>query len=449
MKILHCIAVLLVLLILILPHTFAYSIPSSGIVLSSDILETNSIDFSYPVPLILAPSDISPTLFQFSPVPFYVGYRDSSGVISNVTSTRTVPSIDQFVRLQISNQDTVFRVPYTQPAGIYLPTSNVNDGEYLYLMSANNLSSPVPDVSVDYIVSSPSRNVSTLTITLHSYSAFGFNASNSVTQSYGNFYNWYFSSVYLYYLDRDGTEVPLGTYLVNSSDGWFFYYPNLTFELNQYVSEIHYRYSVPIRISQNPYRYQPGLTNGSWHLFYHSSSEDSIDPGYAPPDEDIPLQMWYQIVEILKYLQNPMQVTLESILQAIKDGGSATGAVTVIVQQINNTVTNIANTVNNVLSALTPDPSQGDDANAFESAVGGLSDAVESDASALESLSPRPSPSDVITTISPDFLSPSDPDVKRGISVFSDVMSSPLIMPVFIVVFTLATVRFILFGKRG
>lgn len=413
--------------------------PAIATSINPDSIYTDT-DNSYSL-LSLNPSNISPYLYSLSTNPFYVAYYDKERnlmVNAGLTTGSEIKVTDFNSRYAI--YDGILYAFTANNVGIApIPSNNVVDGYYPSILATNSNNSLPPSMVADFTLYTPKQNISTLSFTGNMRGQFGLTDVTSPTKNYFI----YFSTTEIYYIDRDGREVVL----LSSTHPNSLLKLNINVDIYSYVDSIHVRFSDIQRESFDAFTYR---ANHSYYFVPRLALriDSDIDIGYAPPDEDIPLQIWSQILKILEYLQNPMQVTLESILQAIKDGGSATGAVTVIVQQINNTVTNIANTVNNVLQALTPDPSQGDDANVFESAIGGLSDAVESDASALESLSPRPSPSDVVSTISPDIISPSDPDVKRGISVFSDVMSSPLVMPVLIVVFTLATVRFILFGKR-
>lgn len=406
-------------------------------------METSVIDDNFALPLTLDLPDIQPKLFSITTNPFYVGYLDSAGRISNVKTSASLPDVSRFRRSSSSTYSVYWSDNTT--LAFTLQSDTVNDGEYLVLMDRNAVNASPPDITVDWLIMDVGRNVSSLSMLFKNQCAFVL--ANSTQR-----YRWSFQNAEVYYIDRDGNEVLLysgSTDVIGASDLYLFT-QQIDVDVYSYVSSIHFRYTNISRQSSASYVYGGSVASASFYyqLYFNSYSTEHIDVSYAPSDEDIPLLIWSQLLDILSYLQNPMQVTLQSILQAIKDGGSATSAATVIIQQINSTVTNIANTVNNVLQALTPAPTQEDDANVFESSIGGLSDAVESDASALESLSPRPSPSDVISTISPDILNPSNPDVKEGISIFSDIMSSPMVLPILLTVFTLATIRFVLFGKR-
>lgn len=98
---------------------------------------------------------------------------------------------------------------------------------------------------------------------------------------------------------------------------------------------------------------------------------------------------------------------------------------------------------------LTPSPEQSQYAQDIQGAVESSSQAIESANQAIESAAPRPEPSAAAPPPVTDFVDTSAPEVQEMQSTFSDILSSPVILPVLLLVVALATVKVVLYGGVG
>lgn len=167
--------------------------------------------------------------------------------------------------------------------------------------------------------------------------------------------------------------------------------------------------------------YDGGVTSNTYRGYARIAAcydMSSFLGSYAPsvPFEDKVLDL---LQRIYTTLSPEMTGILYQILQAIKDSSAG--------------------------MAVSPDDKQA--AEDFRQEVGEKADVIDSMAQEIEEKQNRPAVADIVPVVDTTVINPTDPAAVDGMQVVSGILSTPLLLQMLMVVFSLAFLRYVIFGK--
>lgn len=103
--------------------------------------------------------------------------------------------------------------------------------------------------------------------------------------------------------------------------------------------------------------------------------------------------------------------------------------------------------IQNIINQITSSPELNADSEAMVEQMEQLQDRIDELTQQIEENTNRPPPEDLVPSIPPVMVSPSDPAAIDGRKAISDMLSSSFLTTFLLMVFSLAFLRYVLFGK--
>lgn len=130
-------------------------------------------------------------------------------------------------------------------------------------------------------------------------------------------------------------------------------------------------------------------------------------------------------------------------IQFVPDTSSSGGSQQVVeqLQQVNQNIQNIYN-------EMQSSPEDNQYADELLDQLGQLMDSIDNLTQQIEDNTNRPSPDDLLPSAPLDLLPPSDDAALVGYEAVSSILAAPLMLSLLFMVFTLAFIRYVLFGKH-
>lgn len=144
--------------------------------------------------------------------------------------------------------------------------------------------------------------------------------------------------------------------------------------------------------------------------------------------------------------RNGVYCASNSFINFIPDTGGADYSS--ILQQILTQLQNLKSEASNILGQVTSTPSQDQAAQAIVDQIEQTMQEIEELNQQIEDNTNRPPPDELLPTAPAELLPPSDGAAVVGYDAVSSILASPLMMSLLVMVFTLAFVRYVLFGKH-
>lgn len=110
-------------------------------------------------------------------------------------------------------------------------------------------------------------------------------------------------------------------------------------------------------------------------------------------------------------------------------------------------LTEINQSIQNIINQITSSPEANADSEAMVEHMEQLQDRIDELTQQIEENTNRPPPEDLVPSIPPVMVSPSDPAAIDGRKAISDILSSSFLTTFLLMVFSLAFLRYVLFGK--
>lgn len=118
-------------------------------------------------------------------------------------------------------------------------------------------------------------------------------------------------------------------------------------------------------------------------------------------------------------------------------------------QNVNNNLTQILEQITNIKNEITSSPEQDQYSQQLVDQIDSLLSQISELNEQIQDVTIRPPPDSILPTPPQDLLPPVDPVGQSGYQFVSSFLESPLILTFLLMVFTLALIRYVLFGKSG
>lgn len=135
-----------------------------------------------------------------------------------------------------------------------------------------------------------------------------------------------------------------------------------------------------------------------------------------------------------------MANTLQSVLSALQSSG---GDVSSIVSALDDVNTKLQSTLDQITSSV----SDNDYTQQILDDMDQLMEKIDDLTQQIEDNTNRPPPEDIVPSIPPQLLPPTDETAIAGRNAISGILSSPFFVTFLLMVFSLAFLRYVLFGK--
>lgn len=119
-----------------------------------------------------------------------------------------------------------------------------------------------------------------------------------------------------------------------------------------------------------------------------------------------------------------------------------------ILQQILSQLQGLKSDASSILGQVTSTPEENQAAQAIVDQIEQTMEEIEELNKQIEDNTNRPDPDDLLPSAPAELLPPSDDAAAAGYEVVSSILASPLMLSLLVMVFTLAFVRYVLFGKH-
>lgn len=159
---------------------------------------------------------------------------------------------------------------------------------------------------------------------------------------------------------------------------------------------------------------------------YNASVHFVPDPDVTPPNYTSAL--------------NELNAKLQALYNLI---ASQNGNIDGIVSQLSS----IVDSLSSIAEQLTSSSEMNSEAEAIVEQMEQLQDRIDELTQQIEENTNRPPPEDLVPSIPPVMVSPSDPAAIDGRKAISDILSSSFLTTFLVMVFSLAFLRYVLFGK--
>lgn len=219
---------------------------------------------------------------------------------------------------------------------------------------------------------------------------------------------------------------------------------DVTYQINGDVSSV-YLTIVYVDIGTKGFYSWNNGTNGGTQVtnyrtqayFLANTQTGGFDGSYGdiPTWEDAVFEIRDFVAAIFKTSFPGISDKLDAILAAIKSQDNASGFQSVV------------NAVDKVNDTLTSSPEDSSAASDFRDNVSSKADTIDSMAQEIEEKQNRPAVADVVPTMPSDVIHPTDVAAVDGMQAVSDILATPLILQMLMVVFGLAFLRYVIFGK--
>lgn len=107
----------------------------------------------------------------------------------------------------------------------------------------------------------------------------------------------------------------------------------------------------------------------------------------------------------------------------------------------------ISNSIQNIYNEIQASPDQIENAQQMLDDLQDTMDEIQDMIDIIEEKTNRPPPESVVPSMSPDLTNPTEPAAVAGRDAISFLLSTPLLVEILLMVFMLAFVRYVLFGK--
>lgn len=203
------------------------------------------------------------------------------------------------------------------------------------------------------------------------------------------------------------------------------------------------------------YYISDSLSNGPSFLVGYSSYKPFPGIAYIPAHSNV-LYLWvftsgattygagayrYSDSSILFLPDNIYSAQLDQIIEYLKDMVNGASGDSVILQQI-------FQTLEQIRSIVTSDPDMDDYSQSYLDQIDQIMEEIEELNKTIDDNTNRPDPDDLLPSAPSELLPPSDDAAAAGYEAVSSILASPLMLSLLVMVFTLAFVRYVLFGKH-
>lgn len=127
-------------------------------------------------------------------------------------------------------------------------------------------------------------------------------------------------------------------------------------------------------------------------------------------------------------------------IQFVADSGDASSDIVAGLQQVNQSIQNVYNEIQS-------SSEDNEYAEQLLDELQGIMDSIDELTQQIEDNTNRPPPDDIVPSMPPVFVAPSDIPSQDGRTAITDILASSILTNILIMVFSLAFLRYVLFGK--
>lgn len=209
------------------------------------------------------------------------------------------------------------------------------------------------------------------------------------------------------------------------------------------VEQVFIRVEIPA--DDSVYFSNPGSSGG---IFTCSFNFGASDLSYYANPWPTSYNFLYNIQNLVNSITNVLlpqfSGKLDLILDAIKDQDNNVKA---SVDKVKESVDKVDGSVNKVNDTLTSTPDENATASGFKDDMKEQSESIGSMVQEIEQKQNRPTAAEVVPVVNTGVINPTDTAAADGKELVADMLSTPLLLQMLTIVFSLAFLRYVIFGK--
>lgn len=257
-------------------------------------------------------------------------------------------------------------------------------------------------------------------------------------------------NVSFYYIDAVGNSHTLGSLNATQQGAATKLNGGNSYQINDYVQYFGYKAVYGPRTGDDMYfpangwQVLPADDYVNKSLYLTHNFRFSVQQIYyeTVAEADIPFH------ELFTFLRSVLDTTLSSIKEAIENLASSIGGdVTTIINNIDNSVNQVNDTLTQINNNITSTTEQNQASQDMVDEMGQIRDQIDDMSKQIDDLTNRPPPDSVLPSIPPYIGNPPDDASQVAQTAIKSMFANSIILPFMVMVFTLALVRYVLFGK--